>query len=1810
MKKSKFSHKVIAVFLTLNFLTTIIPVNYLFANNNGPNAPEASGFEPVDATDMVSLSTGDSAYVLPLIDVGGFPVTLSYHSGIPLDMESSWVGLGWNINTGAIVRGVSATPDDWNAAKTLDFIYFQNSETFYSINVGIGISKAAEVGVGMSWGSNKSLSGSVFGNLGPVSASISTDGSYSVGFGVGFGSDPSKASGVGGSVSISGNINGGKPTYGLGVGGRTGNLTGSLGVSLSDSGASFSISGGYSNRKSGGGKTTGQSASGGISVGNYSSGDYDISSKGFYIPLQLGPFSLGFGKQKVTYTLKKGYEKTGYGTLYANLAASNDLSINSENISTNHRFDDYQNRYVYADMYEQVLPQTEGEFIVDSQAENMKLNFSFAGYDSYEVNATGVAGAMKPKIFENATLFGLGYKGAYPDSNSEEKMRIYNHNSKGTSSTSYLPTKSLGGANNFVFYFDGHFTQDTEVGNLNYTNGFSFNTSSLKTMKDYLPTGRTIDNNRKKSGNYVEVFTNYQIRTGQANGLLEPEGLPHDSRTNLDYKDSGIGGYKITAPDGKIYHFSLPVYNYERVERTNLQDSSGDYVNEKRQYTPFATHWLLTAITGPDFVDINNDNFPDENDYGYWVRLDHGKWSNSYTWRSPYSGVNYNTNELGKIGTDDFGNYQYGRKDLYYLDKIVSQTHTAYFVKDIRYDATGAIGSTKESDPSYTDKFVYKFTKTTTIPDDTDDPNGTSDPYVYEEGITYKREYQLHLDKIVIVPNQFSTVSKSQSSQTLNSQSLPGYIANDSYQLQYNTHQDAGFYAERGARPTVYMHQEDMVYDVNDFVSFDYSQAIKTIQFGYNYELAEQSPSSFLCNKNTNKGRLALKQVEFLGRNMVQYMPAYKFDYKNKGATGSGLDYPVGHTSVDVNGLANKAKDDWGFIDEQYYLKEYLKNTHNSEPGDSNYKTLFNQYYTQYADSYGPDNWSLNKITTPTGSTINFEYEEDDYYSEAFSRRYWVDNIKFKFRSSGGVYYIDIENDTPNILSEYMTEDFTDYFKVGDNPFIDFSFCGRSRESGALHDIDKYQFSINSKELEVNSVSSSQLVLKVLSSQISFGDTDSESNPFNDNDWYSYTQGTNYVVSEMRKGKGACPSSPGGGWDRHSIYYKLLASKVPQDQTGGGLRMKSITLEDENSNKYHTKYYYNQPDTYKEKDVGTYKSSGITSFAPVNGLKFVPYQSELPGAGVMYEYVTMVSESDQGVTLGETRYRFHTLQPVMDIFDPNLTMYDDEGTKIFNATVTHANNHSEGLLHSDQKVYAKKINLDVNTSLVGQFRSTEEFNNEGHSLKKTEKKYLSGSELASYANRGYVKESFQNMKSIFKANSDNNNPVLQKRLLSLSSRRDYNSVLSSVSTTTQFGKTTETYSNADPETGAFRTTETEMYDGTKLRVDKIPAYTKYPSMGSKVSNDNYKHMLTQEAMVISKIDINNVWKTTNASITAWSDDWTYRDDFGVEPTGSSEFPVWRKHKTYAWKDNVNATTGAYGTTVNEINSYFDWGLGTPTNSKWQNVSEVTRYTHWSSPVETKDINNNFAASKMADNFSKVVASGNARYSEMYYCGAEHVASGNSFEGEVLGANYRQSVNAHTGNYSVKTNNANDKVFEVSGDVGDNHDDNAKDFRPGSYKVSFWMKHSSIAAANQTGAALKLEGVTQTLSETVEAGFWKQYNYYIDLPASTDGINIHVTNTSAGNYYFDDFRMHPIYASMNSYVYDEDTDELASILDANNIATKYVYDPAGRLCKTYVETMNSTTPAFTGGFKLVSENEYYYKGLPVVDCGDCCSQPLP
>lgn len=85
----------------------------------GPSQPEMQSFKSVNADNLVDLFSGDFSYNIPLLDVGGYPVGIHYNSGITMDAEASWVGLGWNINPGVINRNVRGLPDDFNGTDSI-----------------------------------------------------------------------------------------------------------------------------------------------------------------------------------------------------------------------------------------------------------------------------------------------------------------------------------------------------------------------------------------------------------------------------------------------------------------------------------------------------------------------------------------------------------------------------------------------------------------------------------------------------------------------------------------------------------------------------------------------------------------------------------------------------------------------------------------------------------------------------------------------------------------------------------------------------------------------------------------------------------------------------------------------------------------------------------------------------------------------------------------------------------------------------------------------------------------------------------------------------------------------------------------------------------------------------------------------------------------------------------------------------------------------------------------------------------------------------------------------------------------------------------------------------------------------------------------------------------------------------------------------------------------------------------------------------------------------------------------------------------
>ncbi len=112
MRSISTQKRKIAIILLLVWFINLLVPSVAYALTSGPTQPETKGFQPAGVSDMVDVQTGSFKYNIPLLDIDGYPINLNYQSGIGMDDEASWVGLGWSLNPGAINRQVRGIPDD------------------------------------------------------------------------------------------------------------------------------------------------------------------------------------------------------------------------------------------------------------------------------------------------------------------------------------------------------------------------------------------------------------------------------------------------------------------------------------------------------------------------------------------------------------------------------------------------------------------------------------------------------------------------------------------------------------------------------------------------------------------------------------------------------------------------------------------------------------------------------------------------------------------------------------------------------------------------------------------------------------------------------------------------------------------------------------------------------------------------------------------------------------------------------------------------------------------------------------------------------------------------------------------------------------------------------------------------------------------------------------------------------------------------------------------------------------------------------------------------------------------------------------------------------------------------------------------------------------------------------------------------------------------------------------------------------------------------------------------------------------------
>ena len=709
----------------------------MYALTGGPAQPEFSAFTPIGTSDMVDLGTGDFNYNIPVMDVGGYPLNLAYSSGVTMDQEASWVGLGWDLGVGQINRQMRGLPDDFDGDK---MIYENNMRPNTTIGGKVNVFIApfgtmenltAGVGVGIKYNNYDGFGFSVDGGLTyQISDNVS----------VGMNLESSSTDGVSVSPSVSFHH---KFTD---KNNKENSLTGSLGVSMNSRKGVETVTMSASRQITNVKKTDTQK------------GDSDSFSSGGGLSLNDASFTptkrVGMSTSNVMFSLNIEGAVMGIdpGVKFSGYRTSQKVK-DSEKYKIESGFG-YENTY-HATVNDIMDFNREKDRTVTKNTVSLPVtNYT---YDLYSVQGQGVGGMFRPYrsqvgyVSDNnmsddsfgVTLGGeigagvgthFGFDGAVTDSKSstglwtrnnaaygrtvEKKInkpnyeQVYFKNVGGLAVDKELEifTQKLGGYDPVTFKVEGSkFHRGTESAYYN------------KLMTAAIPVGTEPAIKRDQ----------YRLSRNQSiQKLTRAEAAKYGFRTKFSkYSKRGKNNHhtseiRILKEGGEHYIYGRAAYNVVKKETTfdvgttpvvdckgglvaynpGTDNSSGNnqggdqYFN--RITTPAYAHtYLLTAVLSSDYQDLTGDGASDD-DLGGYTKFTYTKNKKGlYKWRVPYKENQANYDEgLKSLKKDNKGNYQYGEKELLYIEKIETKTHVAIFTISPRKDAYGVKGENGGSD--------------------------------------------------------------------------------------------------------------------------------------------------------------------------------------------------------------------------------------------------------------------------------------------------------------------------------------------------------------------------------------------------------------------------------------------------------------------------------------------------------------------------------------------------------------------------------------------------------------------------------------------------------------------------------------------------------------------------------------------------------------------------------------------------------------------------------------------------------------------------------------------------------------------------------------------------------------------------------------------------------------------------------------------------------------------------------------------------------------------------------------------------------
>jgi hypothetical protein len=898
-----------------------------WALTGGPSQPEVQSFEPVGTSEMVDLFSGDFNYNIPLLDVDGYPINIAYHSGITMDQEASWVGLGWNINPGVVNRNMRGLPDDFKGDEIKKITHIKENIT-WGITAGATLkleligkdlkAKLGNAGTSLSlalglknnnytgWGATVSITPGISAGEGakfPGNASLGINGSSDEGSSI----QPN----VGLQFQVIDSYKNGvcaKSSLGLSFGGAFNSRSGLSSLSVSASltrETEANIRGESTENISSMTQSTSASWNFGMPTYTPSSGS-NMESTSF-----TGKFSLGselLGSHPAGFI--QGYKSTqrlvnveasnkAYGYLYSQDGTSDPKSLHDYNRENDGGFNEStpvlsMPNYTY-DMFSLSGQGTGGSFrpmrgdignLYDPEIKNTPSQSINLEVEVGIGAATHVGGT-------------IGYSEQYSESRlwNNENQAFAPMSFKNTGTDKLYETTYFKEANEKSYDPEDQMFEDlggynaVRVGLVKASKFSVLAASELKqNSSNTTSIGQTQRTKRQKRSQNFSFLT---IKEAKA-FAVDPAQL--DALNSSNAKDHHIGEITNLGSDGSRYVYGLPVYNNIQHEvqfatgmsltqdyplagehSSGLVSYTGDCNSIENKYgkdefysktttPPYAHSYLLTSVLSSDYVDSDGIVGPTDGDLGSYTKFEYKTVSN-YKWRTPCEANRANWNEGMKSDkTDDRASYVYGEKDLQFLEKIITKNYVAYFHLSPRKDACGVLGEDggKELNPNF-------------------------------------------------------------AMQRLDSISL--YSRKD--------------WDGNGTPPVSAL-------------------PIKRVHFVYSYELCPG-----ITNSIDNTGKLTLKEIYFT------YQNSYKAKYSSY-----QFNYGAAETlTADENPSYNlKGYDRWG----NFKLNSNDPVSDPLDPSFTNGEFPYTPQDKELAGTYAAA-WSIRSVELPSGGRINIEYEADDY---------------------------------------------------------------------------------------------------------------------------------------------------------------------------------------------------------------------------------------------------------------------------------------------------------------------------------------------------------------------------------------------------------------------------------------------------------------------------------------------------------------------------------------------------------------------------------------------------------------------------------------------------------------------------------------------------------------------------------------------------------------------------------------------------------------------------------------------------------------